>query len=452
MQKVKFSLSMLFVLLLLAFNAFAAKIDSANYKHTVAVSSGSEALSSSSYKTSTVIGIINGIINSTSYINKLGFFHMLLLADGQPCTSANQCEGGFCCSNSCKSSSCPTEEAPSGGGGGAAAAGGGGGGPLPTPIEEKEPEIKDFSVSTSSIKEHIALGAAKTERFTVKNTGSTVFDFDLNVVTVNDFVFLSDSSFSLDAGEEKVIEANIIGKRLGSYFGEIEVIGDGIKKSVNVIVEVESEQVLFDVKIDIPSAYKEVKPGDEIKAQITLLNVGPARKVDVTTTYLIKDKRGTLIYESSETFAVEQQTSFVKSFKIPEDMQPGDYLMVVEVRYENSFAVSSELFSVVEKETIFGKTTKTLKSKSIFAYAFIVFIGLMFLFLYLMLPKIKIFGQKDVKKCYKIINEAQKALDKNDIAQAKELYKEAKKIYVAIEGGGKKEIYNKLMSLYKKLM
>ncbi|MBI2654522.1 hypothetical protein HYX02_07005 [Candidatus Woesearchaeota archaeon] len=371
----------LIVFLLMPISVFAAKINSTSYKQTVIVSTGGENASSSSYKIGVAVGIIAKVINSTSYLNKLGFFHVWLLANGQPCTSANQCEGGFCCSSTCRSSACPTEEAAAGGGGGGGAAAGGGSPPL---VEEFE----DFSTSQSSVKEQVALGQAKVQKIGIRNTGTVALSFDLNVATINDFVFLSDTGFSLDAGQEKLVEANIIGKKLGSYLGEIEISAGGIKKSISVIVEVESEQALFDVKIDIPSGYKEIEAGGELKAQITLLNVGPPKKVDVTTTYMIKDKQGNIVHESSETFAVEKQTSFVKSFKVPKNLAPGDYLAIIELRYENSFAVSSELFRIAPKES--PLIQKFAKYNATLAFVFSILIGFMFLFAYLLLPKIKI--------------------------------------------------------------
>jgi len=380
MKKVKISI-FVFVLLLLVFDALAAKINSTSYKQSVIVSFGGENVTSASYKMNVAIGIINRVINSTSFINRLGFFHTILLADEQPCTSAGQCEGGFCCSNLCKSSSCPV---PSGGGGGGGEAGSPGGGGVI--VEKIEEPIKDFSVSPASIKEQLALGNETIRAISIKNTGNVMLSFNLNVITVGDFVSLSENSFSLEPAREKSITAKIIGKRLGSYFGGMEIAGDGIKKSVDIVIEVESEQVLFDVKIDIPPAYQEIEAGGELKAQITLLNVGPPRKVDVTTTYIIKDRAGNVVYEASETFAVENQKSFVKSFNVPKNLRPGDYLAIIEVRYENSFAVSSELFRVVPKESA---VETTLKSNTTLIFIFGVFIGLMFLFIYLLIPRIR---------------------------------------------------------------
>lgn len=425
--------------LLLAFSVFAAQINSASYKQNVIVSTGGENVSSSSYRIGIAVGIINAVISSGSYINKLGFFHTILLADGQPCTSANQCEGGFCCSNSCASSACPSG---AGGGGGAAAAAGGGGGAA-------EEEKRDFSISPSSIKEKLALGAEKTIQVNVRNTGNTALSFALDVLAINEFVSLSESRFSLDSGQEKAIEANIIGRKLGSYFGAVEAAGDGIKKSIDVVIDVISELVLFDVKLDIPSAYKEVEAGGELKVQISLLNVGPARNVDVTPTYLIKNRQGGVVYESSETFAVEKQTSYVKSFKMPKELQPGDYLVIVEVRYANSFAVSSELFRIVapKEETALQKA---LKSGTVLVYTLIIVIVLMSLFVYLLMPKLKV-SKTELEKCYKAINDAEKALDKNDMSKARKLYAEAKKLYFGLETEEKKEIYVKLTKLYNKL-
>ncbi len=391
MAKLKIIIILVSALLLLAFDGFAAQINSSSYKQNVIVSSGGENVSSSSYKMGIAISIINGIINSTSYINKLGFFHLLLLANDQPCTTASQCEGGFCCSNLCKSSACPGSggQSQQGGGGGAGTGGGGGGGYLNATGREKptpETKIKEFTISQNSLKEHLALDTALTRKITIKNTGNSALNFKLNVLTVKDFVFLSDTSFILDAGQEKIVEANIIGKKLGSYFGEIEFSADEVEKRINVIIEVESEQVLFDVKIDIPSAYKEVKAGGELRTQITLLNVGPARKVDVTPTYILKDKLGSVIYESSETFAVEKQNSYIKTFRLPENLKIGEHIAVVELRYKKSFAVSSELFRVVPKEI--SVIQNVLKQNSLLMLTLITVAALIFLLAYAILPKI----------------------------------------------------------------
>lgn len=397
MKRFVFILMSFVVFIFLILNVLAAQTNGTSYTQNVVVSVGGESINGTTYRATIAIGILAKIINSTSYINKLGFFHTWLNADDQPCDSGSQCQGGFCCSNLCKSSACPSGGSGDTGGAAAIAAGagggggGGGGGLLPTPIEE--PKIRDFSLKPSFIKEELALGQAKTRAISIKNTGNTALNFDLSMATINDLVFLSDTSFTLKPSEEKVIEVNLIGKRLGSFIGQLEAKAEEIKKYISIVIDVESEQVLFDAKIDIPSGYTEIEAGKELKAQITLLNVGPPRKVDVTTTYTIKDRYGKIVHESSETFAVENQISFVKSFKIPERLEPGDYLLTVELIYENSFAVSSELFKVLPKEI-----SKIPKPSTALIPVFIVFIGILFLFSYLLLPKIRLFRKYGVRQ------------------------------------------------------
>lgn len=372
------------LLLALSINAFAAELGSATYNQNVVVSSGSQNSSSASYTTNIAVGIINGIITSASYINNLGFFHILLLANDQPCTSASQCEGGFCCSSLCKSSSCPSGGGGVSGGGGAASAGGGGGS-----LPKETPKTSDFSISTSSITEKLVLGDLITKAATIKNTGDLPISFGLKVLSIDNFISLSDSVFTLEPGKEKTVNVILTGRKVGSYIGEIQITGNGIARSINIVADIKSELSLFDVKLDIPSAYQEVGAGDEIREQITLLNIGPSKQVDVTATYIIKDRYGNYIEESSETFAVEKQKSYIKSFKLPNNIPIGDYLSVVEIRYDKSVAVSSELFKVApQKET---GLQKFAKSNKLLLYVFAAFVGFILLFMYLLLPKEALF-------------------------------------------------------------
>ncbi|MCH8329532.1 MAG: hypothetical protein IIB81_04020, partial [Nanoarchaeota archaeon] len=116
------------VFIIAASISYSFQTNSSSYKQSLIVSSGGDTVNSSNYKSYVATGIIAGITNSSTYKNWLGFFYTWLLGDDQPCTSASQCEGGYCCSNLCKSSACPVEEAAAAAaaeGVGAAARGGG---------------------------------------------------------------------------------------------------------------------------------------------------------------------------------------------------------------------------------------------------------------------------------------------------------------------------------------
>ena len=335
--------------------SYSFQANSSNFKlSTGIVSSGGDIVNSSNYKNYVATGIIGGVVNSSTYKNLLGFFYTWLLADDQPCTANNQCEGGFCCSNLCSSSSCPVEaeEEAEAAAAAAAAAGGGGGAVIVTEEERLEELLRTYRINPSSIKVKIALGEKAEEILTFENTGDKVLITSLKIEGVNKFLTLSDNFFDLEPGKSFVVGMDFIAKTVGNFVGQIIASVYRVEISVPVIFEVISELILFDVKIDIPTAYSEVEQGSELKTQITLLNVGAPRIVDVFVRYVIKDLSGNIVYEETETFSVEKQISYSKSFNIHDNLDPGSYVVVVEVMYADSFAVSSQLFKVVEKKAL----------------------------------------------------------------------------------------------------
>jgi len=287
------------------------------------------------------------------------FFYTWLFADDQPCASASQCQGGFCCSSLCKSSSCPVSTTTTTTGGGGEAAGGGGGAFFQLRQE------KDYTINPNSIKVKLVLGESAEKTLVIENTGQMEVSISLDVETVNQYLSLSEDSVDLGIDESTEITLDFIGRNVGSFIGSITAIAGDIIKTVPIIVEIITELVLFDVKLDIPFDYSEVEPGSELKTQITLLNVGAPEKVDVLATYFIKDLRGNIVYQETETFAVEKQISYTKTLPIHKTTEPGSYVAIAEIRYVGSFAVSSQLFRVVERKgevitDIIEKNTKIM--------------------------------------------------------------------------------------------
>lgn len=425
---------MLLMLAIAANISYAFQTNSSNYKQNLIVSSGGEISNSSNYKNYIATGLVAGIINSSAYKNWLGFFYGWKLADDQPCTTDDQCEGGYCCSSLCRSSSCPVEEPPSEGGA-AAAAGGGGGGFVPS---------VDFSVKPGSIKVKLVLGMADEEVLTIKNTGRIDLKISLNVEGVQDYLFLSGSGFDLKPNEVTEVTLNFIGKDVGNFVGQIIVSADEIQKSIPIIIDVMSEIILFDVKLDIPDP--EVYPGEKLDAQISILNVGEPEKVDVFVTYLIKDLTGSVIYEETETFAVEEQISYPKSFEIDENTIPADYVLVAEVVYADSFAVSSQIFKVLERKPTIALDAATKNMTLLYLLLILLLILLLLLFLFRRKKK----RSRNYIICHNLLLKANDALKRNDRKEAKNLYRKAKEVYAKLDYEEKKEIYSEFLKVYNK--
>ncbi len=233
--------------------------------------------------------------------------------------------------------------APVGGGGGGGGAGEGGGGIAPV---KKKVVLTKFSVSRSDIKVNLGFERSVSESITVTNQGEEKVAFSVAENGLDTVLTLPVTSFELAPGQSFTVPLYFFGKELGVFVGSIIISANGIEKSVSVIVEVESQEILFDVKMDVASTDTILDKGENVKAQITLLNI-VRKEADVIVAYFVKDITGKSVYERSETFAVKDQTSYPVEFQT-KYLKSGDYVLGIEVRYGKSFASSTQLIKIEE--------------------------------------------------------------------------------------------------------
>jgi uncharacterized membrane protein len=156
---------------------------------------------------------------------------------------------------------------------------------------------------------------------------------------------LSETSFSLEPGESKEIRVNLKAPHeAGIYTGKILIAGKEILVSMNI----RSGALLFDAGIVVPDAYKTISPGDRIKTQVNLIPMGENPRLDVTLNYIIKDFDGKVHTQESETILIDKQKSFEKEFSSV-NLEPGDYVIGLELIYPNGVATSSSHFKIEEK-------------------------------------------------------------------------------------------------------
>ena len=306
----------------------------------------SDALSTN-FKTSYAIGTFQSVSSSSTYKTEVGVIRTMPYINSESCQVNSECAGNYCCSNACQSSACPSSVSsssqvsrivPNEGGSSLLV------------NETQEQKINDFSVNPNSLKERLFLGEEKTISISIKNTGSANLTFEASAPAINEFIKIEDAAFNLESGEEKIINFKIIGKKLGSYIGELQFSASGVRKSLTIGIDVVSQQLLFDVEVHVLPERREVEPGSDLAAQIILFKIGPEDKTNIAPIYAIQDKQGKVVYESSESLSVEKQLSYIKSIRIPDNLQPGEYVLVVKLSYNDSFAASSDFFKVVPKK------------------------------------------------------------------------------------------------------
>jgi len=223
---------------------------------------------------STAINALNK--SATLYLYNLTFTDPRVLRDGAVCpsdicTEVSYSKGTFVfnvthftvySSEETPSTTTTTTTTTTGGGGG-----GGGGGRAPVAVE------RDFTLSREILKVILKQGQTKEESFSIKNTGDVSLDITTYLQTLRELIVspsLDVINILLNPDEEQT-QILIFGAREDQkpdvYTGEIKVKSGTTEKIINIIVEVESIQPLFDVDVEVLPEFKNVLPGDELLYQ-----------------------------------------------------------------------------------------------------------------------------------------------------------------------------------------
>jgi len=235
-----------------------------------------------------------------------------------------------------------------------AAAGGGGGGGFRAPDQEEEEldevdEIEDIEISVDSITLDAVEGFISGDSFRITNRGNVPVDLELTVTTISDILHLSDYDLTLEPGESKLIELDVIPKEAGIYTGKINVFYKNKVLHIPVTININTERSLFDISVNVLGAFKKISQGKRITASMFLLQAGLEQEEDVTLNYIIKDFDGNIYLTESETIAVYQQITFNKQLPT-QDLPPGNYVLGAEVVYGGGIATSSSQFTITETD------------------------------------------------------------------------------------------------------
>ncbi|PIN94501.1 hypothetical protein COU56_02600, partial [Candidatus Pacearchaeota archaeon CG10_big_fil_rev_8_21_14_0_10_31_9] len=220
----------------------------------------------------------------------------------------------------------------SGGGGG-----GGGGGLKSGDLKKIEELIKSFlnvggvKIETTSVYKELFAGDSTTFRIKLVNTLNSINTIDLGVNgDVANFISFESTSVELAPNEMRDLLVTIVVPKFTepkNYDGDLIMTSGEEKASIPVTVRVLSpEGKLLDVKIQ--PLKERVEPGEILRLQMDLLNLGKTKKVDVQfDLQLIDADTGEIITRSEEAIAVETSFSQIKEFPIPKNTPLGKYLI-----------------------------------------------------------------------------------------------------------------------------
>jgi hypothetical protein len=234
-------------------------------------------------------------------------------------------------------------EAPAGGGGG----GGGGMRREEEEVEEEVDKLEEIYISVKSFNIDAVEGFIIGDSFKIINEGNEEVELVIELIDPDGLILLEEQTIVLQAGGSRWISFDVIPEVAGVYTATIRISYLNQILNIPIIINVDTEQALFDISLNILGNFKTINTGKKIVGQIFLLQAGRQFKEDVTLNYVVKDFEGNTLLSESETLMVFKQKLFSKALSTQE-LPEGEYVWGVEVVYSGGVATASSQFSIVE--------------------------------------------------------------------------------------------------------
>lgn len=221
--------------------------------------------------------------------------------------------------------------------------GGAGGGAAKTAIDISGLiEIEPLNLSVDAV-----IDIETTERLVVRNKMGSGVNLSAEIVGVEDII-RADGLIEVGAESEKDYILKILPKERGVFAGKIvfrEKTGMKMIKEIPIIINVRAPEFLFDLTISVLNPNKEVTRGKDIISNISVIQLGEKKDINVTARYMIKDFYGNAYIDYNESFVVFDKKEYIKRFNTLM-LKRGEYVAGVEISYPEGFATASAYFKV----------------------------------------------------------------------------------------------------------
>ena len=267
-------------------------------------------------------------------------------------------------------------------GGSGSSRGGGGGGSIATQAKPKTVlEVGTFHVSVNTIERMINVGEEIFENILVSSTDeknikvSIITKIDVlvdkslaNIISIN-------NSVEIPASGSRDIKIRIFGLKPGVYIGNIYFFGERAENQMDEIIDEEGfrtaiTEKIGDVKItesnyilpmriivkgtksklldgDVIIDKYSTLPGEIFKFKVSAFNLGRLGSYDIELLYEVVDKEGDVVVSKTESTKIENSLVFDRELEIPEDVEFGDYELVVKVFYDSeSILLAKQAFKI----------------------------------------------------------------------------------------------------------
>jgi len=285
-------------------------------------------------------------------------------------------------------------------------------------------KIEDFRISFSELKVSLKQGSSITRVLQISNVGLEEIFLNISSPKLKDFIVFSETNFSILPGKLKEITIDFYAPERtipGQYFGYITVQSPKVTKSIPTVLDIQALDLEFDLRLNLSDEYKIVKPGKEIKVNITLENIKDLKEIDASLYYAIKDYTGKVYNFSEEEISFLSSLNLERSLQVPEIAPEGKYLFYARATDNQNIAIDSVEFQVGTRFNFssFFKISSILLLLIIFAILLAVF-----------MVKYKRDKKKErLLELYIMLNKLKALIKQNKEEEALELFIKIKKMY-----------------------
>ncbi len=238
--------------------------------------------------------------------------------------------------------------------------------------------IQNLIVNPIAFNLPAAAGIKSSGKILLRNLRNNSLNLIITFSGTNNLIQFDLRNLTLQATETRILDFSINPPaKAGIYSGEIIFSTAAEQTSVPVVVNVGEGQSLFDIAVNIPEQYRFIQPGGNLTSQISLTQIGVQKETDVTLSYIIKDFKGNVYEQTTETIAVYKQKIFEKTFDVS-NLSSGDYLLGIEAIYSGGVATSSAQFTIVSPGEVISKTPEI--NIFLLSIGTFIFLGLLFSF------------------------------------------------------------------------
>ena len=216
--------------------------------------------------------------------------------------------------------------------------------------------VADFTIDPDEegIKVDIVQGSSGAIIIKITNTGNTDLFFEIEIGGLEEFEkLISESSFNLTGGDSKTVTIDFTADRRLTpdlYYGNIKVKSSTGTKDIPVVIAVKAIDVEFDLSVEVPEEYKEVSPGEVVKANITLTNLKQVDQRNITFYYAITNFEGDVIDSAFEEFTfAERSITLDKELSIPDQIERGEYIFFARAVSGKDIVIDSDTFEIGER-------------------------------------------------------------------------------------------------------